>query len=315
MLTSIRTLHNQAKTAMHRLDDVSQLQGKEQAAKQLLSLLGVGATTGFGIRGLMGLRDLMQNRQLPVSASASLPSTISVFGRPRHPSVPVDQEQPAKPLRKLAGLETAVPELSTGLNTAAKAIAPALPRTHTTNPILSEWGIPAGMMALGGGAYGGYKLLDWLLNKEQKMQDTNDLDNSQDDYRKALAEQYRAAMMAKNAGEDLGINTLADKFEAATNGWQEKAAFTMSALGAMFPAIDNMYSGVVGYDRYQALKGGANAAALATMLGTGKLTYDWAKKQNKRELLQKALVQRQMARRQMSPPPIIALNQDDPNAA
>ncbi len=322
-VAGIRALHQTAKVAQHRIDDASQAAGKEIAAKQLLSLLGIGTLGGFGVRSLMGMGDMTQNRQLPISASANLPQTISIFGQPRHPDV--EQEQPlgkpkALPFPKMAGvLGDAANSVGEAVQGIPKALAKIMPDTHTTNPIASEWGIPAGMMALGGGAYGGYKLTDWLLNKERAMSGENELDSAKDDYHKALAEQYRAAMMSKAAGADLGINDLADRYaaHAAEHGHgQVKQAFTMSALGAMFPAVDDMYESMpgMGHDRWQGLKGGANAAALAAMLGTGKVTYDWAKGQNKQELLQKALKRRQMLRQQMSPPPMVALTEEQ-NAA
>ncbi len=322
----IRALHQQAKTAMHRIDDPAQAAGKEIAAKQLLSLLGIGALGGFGVRGLMGMRDMTQDRQLPISASANLPRTISVFGKPQHPDVVDEQQAKPKllPFNKLSSLGSLAAGAVNGVGQAVsdlpKTLAKILPDTHTTNPIATEWGIPAGMLALGGGAYGGYKLTDWLLNKEREMTGKNDVDAAEDDYHKALAEQYQSAMMAKGAGDDLGINDLADKYVAyaAEHGHGHvKQAFTMSALGALFPTVNDVYEGLpgMGHDNWQALKGGANAAALAAMLGTGKVTYDWAKGQNKQVLLRKALQRRQMMRQQMSPPPIVALPEEQSNNA
>ena len=331
------SFRNLVKAAMHNVAPANQLQAQQLAAKQLMSLAGVGAMGGIGIRSLMGLRDLIQNPQVAVSPSANLPHAITVYGKPQHPAVTAEEEEnPATlPMQKLSwqalkdfgqsalntakgGINAVGDALEAAPQQIAQTVAPYLPETHTTKPLANEWGIPAGMLALGGGAAGGYHLTDWLLNKERNMAGNQELTDAEDEYRQALAEQYRAAMMSKGADDDLGINALADQYAArvAEHG-REKQAFGMSAVKYFFPQVDQAYSKLplMGYDNWEALKGGANAAMLATALGTGKVTYDWAKKQNKQELLRKALKQRQAARQRLSPPPIVALTDEESYAA
>lgn len=316
----IKALHQRTKTAAPQGSyhtSASQAEAKQEAARQLLSYLGIGAAGGIGVRSLMGMRDMMQGRQLPVSASSNLPHTISVFGKPQHTDIN-DEAAAQLPMRKAAGLPEIVNSIGDSLqkipeqvgNFAKKIpehVSKVLPDTHTLKPLMSEWGIPAAALAAGSGATAGYKLTDWLLKQEQSAAGRRDVGDAEDDYRKALAEQYQSAMLAKRAGDNLGIDALADRCEEI----MQKQAFLPSILGHYFPSVDAAYSKVLGHDNWQATKGVVNTAALGTMLGAGKLTYDMTKGQNKRELLLKALKRRQMLRQQLSPPPIIALPQED----
>lgn len=317
------------KTAQHWQGPVASRVGREAAATQLMQLLGVGALGGFGARSLMGLRDMVSTNDLNTGHSANLPHPITVYGRPQHPAISPEEEE----FPKLAAANDWLSQLGSmghqGMQAvqhgvgavgdavtaageqAPKILADVLPNTTTLKPLANDWGIPAGMAALGGGAYGGYKLTDWLLGKERDAAGESELASAEDDYRRALAEQYHAAMMSKTGGDDLGINELADQYAAyvAERGHDKTASLT--AAGAIYPPFDQFYSGIFGHDLWSAIKGGTNAAMAATALGTGKLTYDWAKGQNKQELLRKALQRRQLMRQQLSPPPIVALPEED----
>lgn len=297
------------------MGDAAQTRAKQVAASQLLSLLGVGAATGVGVRGLMGLRDMVTSRQQAVSPSSNLPHTISLYGPPK-------EEEPQKsaitPMRKMAEGPPPVTggPPATWVQRLASKIGPLLPETHTSNPIMSEWGIPAGAAALAGGGAAGYGLTDWLLNKVKARQGTKSVESAEDEYRNAIADQYRSAMLSKSAGDDCGLSDLADVYVEQLAGGMTKEAVLQSFIDKYVPGSERMYSGAVGgYDNWQKLKGGVNTAALMALLGTGKVTYDWAKGQNKQELLQKALQRRQAMRQQMSPPPIIALTEEDSQSA
>ena len=335
------------------LDDAGKAEQQRRAAQQLMSLLGLGAVGGFGLRGAMGLHDMMTDQNIPVASSANIPRTISVYGEPQHPDVPFEEPPQKKNqfsgMPKLAidwkglgsGYSDETPDAPAG-NTLmdglksfgqsagqfaqqagdaigkvpgqiADAVAPHLPPTPTTKPLANEWGMPLGMLALGAGGAGGYKAMDWLLSKEQENAGDRDVHDAEDDYHKALAEQYRAAMMAKAGEDELGLHNLADLYVEQKAKGHEKMAFGQSLIEALYPPIGDGYSKIVGYDNWQAAKGGANMAAVAAMLGTGKLTYDWAKGQNKHELLAKALKKRQMMRQSLSPAPILALPEASPD--
>lgn len=323
----LQALLGRAKQAKYGLTDATQLPRQQLAARQLMALLGIGAAGGAGVRGLMGLRNMTQSPAIDPSPSANLPHAIHVFGEPR------EEEPSTVPMRKFAG--GFIPQLqqfgqAAGQklqdfgqaagdfigNTVPDAIAPHLPKTHTTQPLLNEWGIPAGIAAVGGGAYGGYKLMDWLLNKERDMAGQGELRDAESEYQQALADQYRAAMMAKGAGDDLGIGELADTYAARVEEHGRDKLASMSVAEYFMPGLSIPYEAALGYDNWQALKGGANAAILGAGLGASKLTYDWAKGQNKQELLRKALKRRQAMRQQLSPAPILALpDEETPVAA
>lgn len=322
-------------------DPTSQAMAKEVAVRNVMKMLGLGAAAGVGVRGVMGLGSMMSNQDLPVMPSNNLPHTLRIQRRPQErqsnglPAMP--KFAMALPPMLQSGMDmarTGLNNISNSVQSAAgkagdflgklpekivKTVAPYTPDTHTRNPSLDEWSMPAGALALAGGGYGGYKALDWLLNKERQQTGARELQDAEDEYHQALAAQYQAAMMGKQAGDDLGLTALADQYindpdslKPADTGMQ-KEAFLPSILGKIFPQLDSAYANMpfVGHDRWQAFKGAVNTASTAALLGAGKVTYDWAKGQNRQELLRKALAQRQMARQRLSPPPLVAINEDE----
>lgn len=290
-------------------------------------MLQLGLVSGAGVRGLMGMREMLQDQHVSLPRSTTLPQQVTVFGPRKKPTTPG-----TLPMQKLA-MPPLVAPIAGAIGAAGAKFGPAikdvseriaagaadmLPTPNTTNPIANEWGIPAAFAALAGGSYGGYKLTDWLLRKERDMAGKQSVQDAEDDYRKALSEQYRAAMLAKRGsagddGDDFGLNDLAELYASVS---REKQAFGMSALGALWPTLDQAYAhawspiGVpglgTGHDSWEAAKGISNAAMLAAALGSGKVTYDWAKGRNKQEMLQQALKRRQALRSRVSPPPMLA---------
>lgn len=255
----------------------SQQQAKLMAAKKLFQLLRIGALTGATAGGVAGLRQMMTKEEIEPTYTAYLPQPLAVPGVKR------------------ASLEDA----------AAKVVAPYLFDTHTSNPILNEWGIPAGMLAVGTGLYGGYQGVTGLLNRIRKAKLEKAKKDAERDYNASLATEYNAAMMGKSAAVTDEIDSLYPL---------TKTALTPSALKMTFgPVGDAPYVGAInavkpghGYDTWEAIKGTANAAILALLLGSGKASYDWTKKNNKQKILEQALKQRQARRRLLSPPPIVA---------
>lgn len=308
---SLSRLHTQAKQANlgHRHTPGTQLLGKQQAAQQLIGLLGLGLAGGVGVRGLMGMRDMVKDTQYPPQASAQLPQPINIMR---------DFPEEEEPEAEGAAMQKAANEPGW----AAKTIAPMLPDTHTTNPLKNTWGIPLGVAALGGGAYGGYHLLDWLLKKEKGITGDQQVQEAEDDYRGALAEQYRAAMQAKGAGDDLGIDDLYDTYAAnvAEHGREKKAIFNILDRTPLGPPMNTLYPNALnavpgvngsGYDIWEGFKGGVDTAALLTALGVGAGTYSWTRGKNKQEILAKALKKRQQQRRGLSPAPVVALPEEE----
>lgn len=175
-------------------------------------------------------------------------------------------------------------------------IAQKLPNISTTRPLGDVWGPTAGIGAAGGGIYGGWKLTDWLLNKEKQHQQTSDLGAAEDDYKKALADQYRAAMLAKQGSDTLGIDELYDLHAARVQEHgRDKAAESW---------LETPWSKTLGHDNWQGMKGALLAAMALTAGGTGAATYNWTKGRSRSNLLDKAIKQRARMRAARAPSPI-----------
>lgn len=253
---------------------MQQAQAKRDAFKQLMTLLGLGAAAGGGARMLMGGHNLFRDTQAPVRRISPVPPTITIPGKAEED----DMEK----------LGVAKPPWWDW-------IAQKLPKITTTKPLGDVWGPTAGIGAAGGGIYGGWKLTDWLLNKERQQQNTRDLTEAEDEYKKALADQYRAAMLAKQGADTLGIDDLYEQYAArVTVHGRDKAAFSW----------DTPWSAVFGKDNVQGVKGALLAAMALTAGGSGVATYNWTKGRSKHNLLERAMRQRARMRAARAPSPI-----------
>ena len=290
----LRALHHRAKTANFRTTPAQIAQGKRDAGSQLLTLLGLGLATGGGVRGIMGLRNMVRDTQAPAMPGSQLPAPISIN---RRFDKREEEDAPGMAMQKAADIQP---------DTIADSIAQKiLPKSNTTNPLGGWWGPTAGIAAAGGGLYGGYKLVDWLLKKEREAGSQREVADAESEYEQALGEQYNSAMRAKAAGDDLGIDDLADQYLAyvAEHGRPKTAI-----VGIMPDSIEKLYRSnpLIGHDQWEGFKGGTNAAMALMALGTGLGTYNWVKGKNKQELMRSALKKRQQQRAGMSPPPIYA---------
>ena len=257
-----------------------------------MQLLGAGAATGVGVRSLMGLGEMFNQPTIDPQVSAQVPQTLKLHAPP--------EEKQAN-----------------ALDWAASKLQNIIPTPDTKAPLANEWGIPLGVGAAGTGIYGGYKLVDWLLNKEKERNNKSQLQSAEDDYNNALSEQYAAAMQAKQAGDDLGIDALADSWMGRDKEAENSIFETISRWGDGIPVlghITNYPKYGIGNDNWRALQGAGNTAILMAGLGSGLATYNWAKGRNKKELLAKALKKRQQQRARLSPPPIMA-ELEESNAA
>lgn len=293
------------------------LAGRKAAAKQLLQMLGIGLTAGAGARAVGGVYDMFNPQKYPAQRSAMLPKVLTI---PKEP-------QETEKLSQAGG----VADWLAGLAAKHKLV----PTPHTTSPLLNDWGIPAGVGAIGLGLYGGYQGTDKLLKKERQISSDADVEDAEDDYRKAMAEQYRAAMRSKAAGEaaggddDLGTHALAaaytqhcDAVKACPEvdtAVEKQASPTLTEY--FFPAADRMYIDAIntvspgkGYDYLHGAKGAVNAGIAATGLGTALAAYKWTKGRNEQEIMRKALQLRQQRRRALSPPPLVAIPEGNDNA-
>lgn len=176
-------------------------------------------------------------------------------------------------------------------------ISNMLPDISTTQPLGDWWGPTA---ALGTGAAalaGGYTLTDWLLDKERSSRRQTELKDSEREYQNALSDEYRTAMMAKQAGDDLGVDEL---YDATHDQTREKQADFWSAM-------ESPYRATVGHDALAQFKGWLLAGMAATAAGTGYAMYNHTKGQSRQKLLEQAMQARARRRAAMSPSPPLAI--------
>lgn len=251
-------------------------QAKRDALMQLLQIGALGLGGGVAGRSLIGLSRMMNEPDLKVSGGNVRPEV-------RVPPAAWDEKE------KLAASGTGPP------GDMFQYFSNMLPNISTTRPLGDWWGPSAALATAGGGLVGGYALTDWLLKKEREGYRKGELDEAEKDYQQSLGDEYRAAMMAKNAGDDLGIDALYDRLQE-----REKQA---SVLGAM----ESPWSSTVGHDPWQQGKGWLLAAMLATGAGSGYAMYNHTKDKSKQKLLNKALQARARRRAMMSPAPPLAV--------
>lgn len=133
------------------------------------------------------------------------------------------------------------------------------------------WAWPASAALIGGGLYGGYKMVDGLMDAARKNETDSELNTAKDQYEQSLLAQYTG----KTAGAK---DPLDEVFEAF-----EKTGFINQTMGA-------------------ALLGGGLLAGLA-----GKATYDTMSGRSETAALQDAMKMRQMDLYTRSPRPVIAM--------
>jgi len=244
-----------------------------------MQLMGLGLVLGGGARAAVGARNLVHDTQTPISSTFS-PEPIQVV---RNDS-DVDREK-----QSAEGAAAAPP----WWDPIAQA---AIPNVSTKQPLGDWWGPAAGIGLAGGGLLGGWALTDWLLSKERQQANDADVDAAEQEYEKALAEQYRQAMRAKAGSDTFGLDALYDKMTEAGDTAVEKSAFVQTLF-------DKLYS-PFGHDNVQMGKGALLAAMALMAGGTGLATYNYTKGRNRQEIMQKALQRRARQRMNASPAPL-----------
>lgn len=210
------------------------------------SLALIGAGTGAGLRGLQGLYNLIRRNSAPSRQELYGPLTLNV-------PVPVEEEE------KTAGTlgDIASGDLFKNLMTGDYA------SNIQGHPLYA----PAMLTAGGSGVYGGWKLMDWLLDKRRKAEMAAEVADAEKDYEEALLGQYKTGSL----GEEL--DGLCDDIEKQA-GWGDAAGGLLGAYLTM-----------------------AGAGAL----GTGMLAYNIASKRRRKALLEKARRQQLRGLRSLSP--------------
>jgi hypothetical protein len=150
------------------------------------------------------------------------------------------------------------------------------------------WLLP---LAGAGTAYGGYKLVDWLLDKSRRSEMDAELEAAKQKYEEALATQYTAGRKhAADGSLAADLDKLYDKFEK------------QAGIGKFIADTADFVTGGHG----GALTGGYGLYATGTGLLAALATYKAMQKQQKRKTLEEAY--KVMQRRQWAarPPELVA---------
>lgn len=139
------------------------------------------------------------------------------------------------------------------------------------------WAIPASVGAGLAGGYAGWNAMDYLLDKRRK----GDLDAELEQAK----QEYESALMANSHGKMAADGTLAADLDRLYDAVSEKKAEAASEKTATSMA-DWAGFGLGNYGLYAGASGAAGAM----------LAYNWAKKRQRRALIEKALKERRKRR-------------------
>jgi hypothetical protein len=223
-------------------------QAEADAWNRVLSALLLGGGIGAGARSLMGARNMLSKRP-EVDIQSSIPTNIPV-------TIP-------RPPEKAAGLGA---RADGGVN---------------------WWEYPTGVGGAAAGLYGGWKLVDWLMNERRKRQLKSDLDTSRGSYEKAIQEQLNLANFSKSAS----LDSVYDAYNETVAG-QIKESLDI-ARGVQDVAHGSL---------------GAYLTALAATTGlSGVGAYEWVRSRSKAKALEEAIKARRQQR--SAPQPVTAYPQ------
>ena len=221
---------------------------QSQAARNagLIGLTGLGV--GAGSRGLLGLMQLISRNVSKPKPSLPAPVHVDLVGH--------GQEEEEE--EKMSG----VADFLEGGN--AKTVGGV------------PWAMPAGVAAGAGGLYGGWSLMDYLLDKRRKSETESELAKAKETYEQALMDSSKRAS-DNSLGRDL--DELYDELE-------KQALFDSDTAGKLVGA-------------YGVAAGGAGVLSSI-------IAYKWAKKRQRKVLLAKAQEKRRRARFALQPSSLYA---------
>lgn len=261
---------------------VAPMVGDESNAEALRGALGLGAAgigAGIGLRSLLGWRDMLarnvakrRKSQKPAVVEVTVPAPAEKLGSDA-PSlhIPPSAQMPGDPVAPPASLG----DWFKGRTTDKLWAKPWFP--------LAAIGLPTA------GIYGGYKLIDSIMDRAHARDRASELEKAKEEYRRALIEQYTTANPAKHASQaselSKDLNELVELVKQGGNLFTEGAG----ALAG-------------GYLPLAALLGG----------GAGLATYNWVRARSPEERLAKAIKQRERLRAASRPPEIYAVTHPRP---
>lgn len=256
---AVDAVHAHCKQAAGFTDAVQMQHGatlRNDAMQQLGRLLLAGAGVGMAGRGLLGVLQLAKRNLAP-------PKPMGGGVVPVEVPVPVG-DQPDE--EKMAGVSNFIRG------------------DYAKNPSGIPWMIPATVLGGGAAMYGGWKLMDAVLDARRKAELKEDVDSARSDFQQALLAEYDRPVKTPKLAAD---NSLA--------GDLERLYRNVKQAGLM---DDVLHGGGVATGVYGTAAGVAGLAAAIS-------AYKATRKRREQELLSKAhkIRQRQLWNRQ--PPPLV----------
>jgi len=259
-LTQIARFHTKTAgpTLAEQVHAIANSQMRAQALREILGYGGVAVGVGAGLRGLTELYRL---------GAKALPKKRKVLSAPSaiYAQMPVPRRDETE--EKQGTVKTVVQDL----------VDFGLGRKSQTREGMPWFGPAAVGIPLAGGV-GGWKFMDWLLDKRRKGQIEAEVEAAKVEYEKALAE---AQGVKRSADSELG-RTLDRLYDLLT----EKTAGTGTDIAG---ALAGLY-----------LLGAGGAAGLS-----GYAAYNWTKKRSRQAIIDKALKSLKRKQQMQQPAPIL----------
>lgn len=237
----------------HAIQSAAANQMQRETLRKALHFVAAAGGIGMGVRGLAGLAGMLRsNRPKPMSAVSPI-----VLEVPVHNGEEGEQKY-AFDFGKFMKGDSAV------------------------TPAGIPWAMPAFVLGGGAAGYGGWKMMDSLLEQRRKDELEGELEMARNDFRKALHEQALGG--GKTASGEPTLNEKLDRLFDMT----EKAANVFEQPGHYAGMATGMYGTIGG---------------LAT-IGTALAVYNAMKKRQERSLVERAQKTRMRKLYEQQPLPI-----------
>ena len=250
LASMLPTFSNDSSPVSHAVHQQQNAKLQADAQRQIIQAALLGFGGGAALRGVSGLTNLFSGHNLGSHPRRTVEMPVAYPQRPNP-----DEEE------KVAANE------------------------HATSRIGLDYYIPGMVLGTGLAAYGGWKGVDAMLNKQRQQQTEDELEAARGNYEKALFGAYKRASHEP---------TLEENLDAAFAGCEKQAedGYISNAINSTVPNMPGLTKGLLA------------TWGLATLPLGYSIVNNSMKKNSKRALLRKAMETR--ARRQaMSQPPAL----------
>lgn len=251
---------------------------RSEALKNVLTIAGLSALAGGTIRGLVGAPYLFGTQPSGSAGTALSPATVNI----PYPVVVKKNRKPAPPMNVIK-----TSEVESQYN--------QIPWYY---PLLMGASLPA--------FYGGYKGVDYLMDRYRKSQLQADEEQARREYEQALLEGYPAAHVPKvQSAPKLASEALLEEGAAALEKLAAQYVQATSAPPAAPPASGSAPTPVK--QAFPSIPGLYGALATVLGLSSGALMYNYARDRSSSKLVQEAIRQRERQRWATRPPEVFAV--------